>query len=142
MPSQNQLWETLSTCPSFEKVVPAETSLDNTDSKLASRWKYVQPTPSHPLPLLKSLYALSSGLPKDTKTRNSPFQHTLQSLSDFTGYISTQVYLPYRPSSMGLGLPSNNGQNTIEEELRKEIRALKGLVLNRSVEIFLLRMPD
>ncbi|KAF8913779.1 hypothetical protein CPB84DRAFT_1840577 [Gymnopilus junonius] len=129
---ENQLWETLSTYRSFEKIVPAITSPETEDPKITTnRWKYVPPIPSDPPPLLESLHTLSSVLPKDTKTRKSPFQHTLQSLSDFTGYISTQVYLPYRPSSTGLGLPNNNGQSTIEEELRKEIRALKGLALNR-----------
>jgi hypothetical protein len=70
-------------------------------------------------------------MPKDTRDRKSLFQYTLQSLSDFTGYISTQVYLPYRPPPMGKGLPNSGSQNTLEEELRREIRALKGLVLNR-----------
>lgn len=52
-------------------------------------------------------------------------------MSDFTGYLSTQVYLPYRSPSVAGILPSGNGQSTVEEELRREIRALKGLVLNR-----------
>jgi hypothetical protein len=70
-------------------------------------------------------------MPKDTRDKKSLFQHTLQSLSDFTGYISAQVYVPYRPTPVGKGLPNSGIQNTLEEELRREIRALKGLVLNR-----------
>ena len=71
-------------------------------------------------------------MPKDIRDKNSLFQHTLQSLSDFTGYISTQVYAPYRLTPIGKGLSNSGSQNTLEEELRREIRALKGLVLNRS----------
>lgn len=55
-------------------------------------------------------------------------------MSDFTGYLSTQVYMPYRTSVIGTGVPQANGQTSLEEELRKEIRALKGLVLNRRVD--------
>lgn len=64
-------------------------------------------------------------------TRTSLFQRTLQFLSDFTGEISAQVYLPYRPSTMGAGIPPLAETSSIEDELRREIRALKGLVLNR-----------
>ena len=64
-------------------------------------------------------------------TRRSVFQRTLQFLSDFTGEISAQVYLPYRPSTMGAGIPPLAETSSIEDELRREIRALKGLVLNR-----------
>ena len=70
-------------------------------------------------------------LAKDIKTRTSLFQRTLQFLSDFTGEISAQVYLPYRPSTMGVGIPPLTEKSSIEDELRREIRALKGLVLNR-----------
>lgn len=54
---------------------------------------------------------------------SSAVQNTLQTLSNLTGYISTQVYLPYRPPGHSLG--------PAEDEMRREIRALKGLVLNR-----------
>jgi hypothetical protein len=62
----------------------------------------------------------------------NPFQHTLQALSDFTGYITTQLYaLPSTSSYRGLGYNAGSTLGSDEEELRKEIRALKGLVLNR-----------
>ncbi|PPQ67821.1 hypothetical protein CVT26_007068 [Gymnopilus dilepis] len=128
---ENQLWDTLSTCQSFQKVTPEGAPSGSADATAISHWKYVPPLTSEPSILVKSMEDLSSALPRDMKSRKSPFQHTLQSLSDFTGYISTQVYLPFRPSSIGRGLTSTNGQSTAEEELRKEIRALKGLVLNR-----------
>ncbi|KAF8974175.1 hypothetical protein BDZ97DRAFT_1647274 [Flammula alnicola] len=129
---EQKLWETLSTCLLFGKVTASSSSLNDTsEPHPPTQWEYIPPTPVSPPPLVESLDKLSQELPKDVKTRKSPFQYTLQSMSDFTGYLSTQVYLPYRPPPVGMGLSSNNGQNTLEEELRREIRALKGLVLNR-----------
>lgn len=129
------MWETLSTSPLFGKVVPATASISQRDamestSGSQTHWEYITPAPVDDPLLFKSLLKLSSELPRDFKMRKSPFQHILQSLSDFTGYISTQVYLPYRPPA-SVGIPNAGGQSSIEEDLRKEIRALKGLVLNR-----------
>lgn len=121
---QQKLWDTLSTCPLFNNNVAS--------ADLPAYWEYIPPTPESPPPLTKSLDALLYELPKDIRTRKSLFQRSLQFLSDFTGEISAQVYLPYRPSPMGMGLPSNVAEkSSIEDELRREIRALKGLVLNR-----------
>jgi len=94
----------------------------------AMYWEYIPPTPERLPPLTKSLDALLYELPKDIKTRTSLFQRTFQFLSNFTGEISAQVYLPYRPSTMGAGLSK---KSSLDDELRREIRALKGLVLNR-----------
>lgn len=66
------------------------------------------------------------------------FQHTYQGLSELTGYIATQTYaIPHgmRAPGVGLGVPLT----TEEEEVRREIRALKGLVLNR--RSFMPRLP-
>jgi hypothetical protein len=52
-------------------------------------------------------------------------------MTDFTGYISTQMYVPY--VSLGSRYGASSAMDPAEEEVRKEIRALKGLVLNRSV---------
>lgn len=56
----------------------------------------------------------------------------MQALASLTGYIATQTYATFRmptaPFGAGLGAP---GLSTEEEEVRREIRALKGLVLNR-----------
>jgi hypothetical protein len=93
-------------------------------------WEYIPPMPESPPPLIKSLDSLLYELPKDIKTRTSLFQRTFECLSDFTGDISAQVYLPYRPSTVGVSLPLAE-KPSIEDELRREIRALKGLVLNR-----------
>ena len=98
---------------------------DSEDVDGIGRWQCAPTAPSADPPLLKSMAALRSSLPEDTGDRKSPFQYTFQSLSDFTGYISAQVYLPYRP----VGFP--NTTNTVEDEVRREIKALKGLVLNR-----------
>ena len=127
------MWDTLSTCPLFNNRPQASTDSDkNADAELsATYWEYIPPSPESLAPLAKSLDALLYELPKDIKTQTSLFQRTLQFLSDFTGEISAQVYLPYRPSTMGVGIPPLTEKTSIEDELRREIRALKGLVLNR-----------
>ncbi|KAH9850768.1 hypothetical protein C2E23DRAFT_887106 [Lenzites betulinus] len=97
-------------------------------------WTYTAPTPSPPPPLLTSLSALSSALPPPTPTPSSTpaqpkFQHTFQALSDLTGYIAAQTYAA--PTAVGRGLGLAVPLAPAEEEVRREIRALKGLVLNR-----------
>ncbi|KAF9534783.1 hypothetical protein CPB83DRAFT_842935 [Crepidotus variabilis] len=119
---EEQLWETLSTCPLFNKIMPNASS---GAKDVKSRWEYIAPALKPDVPLVTSLDSLSAALPKGLKYRTGPFQHTLQSLSDFTGYLSTQVYLPYRP------LNTQNNTTTVEDEIKREIKALKGLVLNR-----------
>lgn len=69
--------------------------------------------------------------PADT-TGQSPAQRALQAMSDLTGYISTQVYVPYRPPVNG-AYQYGHQLGPAEEEFRREIRALKGLALNRYV---------
>jgi hypothetical protein len=83
--------------------------------------------PPDPSPVVKSLASLKLALPKDRLSKPSVFQNTIQALSELTGYISTHVYMPYRPSTNGIG----GNLSPIEEQLRRDIRALKGLVLNR-----------
>ncbi|CAA7259641.1 unnamed protein product [Cyclocybe aegerita] len=116
---EQELWDTLSTSTLFSKRSPSSSS---EAPGMPSRWEYVRPNAVPSPPLVDSLQALSAQMPKDVNTRKSPFQYTLQALSDFTGYISTQVYLPYRHPNI---------QGTIEEDIKKEIKSLKGLVLNR-----------
>jgi hypothetical protein len=130
--TQQKLWETLSTCPLFTGTPSLPTPSTGTENveQIPTRWTYTAPTPPDPSPLLQSLTTLSSALPR--VPRPSSYQHTLQSLSDFTGYISTQLYQPFRPVQ-GVngfhGLASTLGP--VEEEFKREVRALKGLVLNR-----------
>jgi hypothetical protein len=99
------------------------------EDQMSTRWTYSAPTPPDPSPLLQSVTTLSSALPQ--APRSNSYQHTLQALSDFTGYISTQIYQPFRPTHSGTGF---HGMTSIlgpaEEEFKREVRALKGLVLN------------
>lgn len=130
---QQKLWETLSTCPLFTGTpslpTPSATGERLEDQK-PTRWTYEPPKPQDPPPLLGSLVKLSSAFPKTP--RQSPYQHTLQTLADFTGYITTQIYLPYRTQTSSMGFPgAGSTLSPPEEEFRREIRALKGLVLNR-----------
>jgi len=64
------------------------------------------------------------------------FQHTLQSLIDFTGYLTTKTYaLASAMHRLPGATPSPATTGIEEEEIRMEIKALKGLVLNRSVSL-------
>lgn len=123
-------------------------------------WKYTPPT-TQPAPLLESITRLGRALPstyKDTivtpsaaapdandvlrglpaslATTPNPRQRTLEVLSDLTGYITSQMYtfgsvhLSYLVSS-ARGKVIKAGELAVEDEIRREIRALKGLVLNR-----------
>ncbi|KAF9491375.1 hypothetical protein BDN71DRAFT_1421783 [Pleurotus eryngii] len=119
---ESNLWEALTTCPLFEGK-PEENSSNSVPRQ--THWTYNPPEIPAPTPLKDSLQALSAAMPKRPKgpLPSSAAQNTLQTLSNLTGYISTQVYLPYRPPGHSLG--------PAEDEMRREIRALKGLVLNR-----------
>ncbi|KAL1686942.1 hypothetical protein GGG16DRAFT_63301 [Schizophyllum commune] len=120
---EGQLWDMLSTSPLFASEVD--------DVQGLQRWRYVAPEVPPTPPLLSSLSALSESMSKlPSETENRPFQRTLQTLGDFTGYLSSQVYAPFRPNGPQYGLGSS-GLGPVEEDMRKEIRALKGLVLNR-----------
>ncbi|KAJ7752788.1 hypothetical protein DFH07DRAFT_519100 [Mycena maculata] len=126
------LWNTLSTCPLF---IPDTSSSPDAsapppgDNQETLYWGYAPPEPPPPTALAESLTALSASIPKSSPEKNSPFQHALQSMTDFTGYISSQMYAPYLPLANRLGPGASLGAP--EEDVRKEIRALKGLVLNR-----------
>ncbi|KAJ7591498.1 hypothetical protein C8J56DRAFT_565079 [Mycena floridula] len=123
---EHKLWEALSTRPVFLS--------DSDDTQVVSRsssarWSYVPPQSPSPPPLvtaLASLLVFSSR--KQSSQKFSLYQHTLQSLVDLTGYISSHIYIPYRQSGIGA---SGTTAGNIEDDLKKEIRALKGLVLNR-----------
>lgn len=118
---QNSLWQTLTTCPLFQ-----HSESESAKNLAIYHWSYHPPTPPTPSPLLSSLSSLSSSLPPSS-TNMRPSQHTLQTLTDFTGYLTTQVY------SFPFHIPGGSHLSPAEEELRREIRALKGLVLNRCV---------
>jgi len=63
------------------------------------------------------------------------YQHMLQTLTDLTGYLTTQIYTLPSGGISGYGVTGYTTTSTLaspqQEELRKEIRAMKGLVLSR-----------
>ncbi|KAF7355535.1 hypothetical protein MSAN_01470600 [Mycena sanguinolenta] len=128
-PFEQRLWDTLSTCPLFaSSTSPSPDSPPApTDRPEILYWGYNPPVPPTPTALAESLSALSASMPKSSRDKHSAIQHALQSITDFTGYISSQMYAPYTPVGSRFGATLNPA----EEEVRKEIRALKGLVLNR-----------
>ncbi|KAI0677359.1 hypothetical protein C8Q78DRAFT_1002404 [Trametes maxima] len=132
---EETLWKTLTTTPIFQ---PAPLPPSPPGSPAPP-----QPAPSSatvPPALLTSLSSLSAALPAPAPAPPQPkFQHTFQALSDLTGYITTQTYAaPLGLRAPGVGL--NVALPPEAEEVRREIRALKGLVLNR--RSFMPRMPS
>ncbi|KAI6105907.1 hypothetical protein F5141DRAFT_1196802 [Pisolithus sp. B1] len=155
---QTRLWKFLTTCPLLHRhrhhraraqAKKEDVSAPTHPSHLL--WKYTPATPPAP-PILASLSKLRSALPRKPQSRSgtstvlpmpasqlsllpSPYQRTLQVLSDFTGYITTQTYSlgmlsSTAPSSIIRGTVAAGG-SVQEDEIRRDIRALKGLVLNR-----------
>ncbi|KAL5527163.1 hypothetical protein ACEPAG_5954 [Sanghuangporus baumii] len=123
---QNSLWETLTTNPCFSE----------TDENNRLVWTYTAPIAPDPTPLLTSLTSLKSSFPP-ARTEPSAIQRTLDTLADFTGYITTQTY---QLAAGSMRLHAGHGYSTFgspsqltpqQEQVKKEIRALKGLVLNR-----------
>jgi hypothetical protein len=88
---------------------------------------------------LKRLNQASSAhkelLSESSPLANSAAQKTLQSLSELTALISSRTYsMPSSFRGSFAGSLSNRPQNTLgpaEEEVRRELRAIKGLLLNR-----------
>lgn len=141
MLTQNDLWQTLNESLLFTSTSPQTSSSSSTpEHPHPSRllWTYVPPPISPPPPMIVALDTLQAVLPRHasvppiSKTETVPLrpaQRTLQALADFTGYIATQTYsLGVHMRGIG-GSPVTN--NTEVDEIRREIRALKGLVLNR-----------
>ncbi|KAG1752503.1 uncharacterized protein EDB91DRAFT_1044603 [Suillus paluster] len=136
---QNDLWQTLNESPLFTSTSPKSSSSSSTPEH-SSRilWTYVPPPVSPPPPMMLALDTLQAALLRNAPTAPlskietaplRPAQRTLQALTDFTGYITTRTY------SFGLNMRGINGSPTTGsadvDEIRREIRALKGLVLNR-----------
>ena len=115
----------------------------------APTWAYAPPDSASPTQYLASLNSFSKSLPpntelfsmKETGTGGTKqnwkpkYQHMLQTLTDLTGYLTTQTYVLPSSGFSGYGVTGYTTTSTLaipqQEELRKEIRALKGLVLNR-----------
>ena len=129
---QTLLWERLNTSTCFA----SNPSSENPNSLV---WTYTPPPPPEPTPLKLSLSSLTSTLarvPRHPENVN-PYQGTFDALADVTGYITTQTYQLTTRSSMrsfgttSFGLNSSTTLSPQEEEVKREIRSLKGLVLNR-----------
>ncbi|KDQ17232.1 hypothetical protein BOTBODRAFT_64259 [Botryobasidium botryosum FD-172 SS1] len=107
--------------------------------------KSVPPSPTytalvHLISVLPSLHRVTSTpiatTPTPASTSSTPtYATTLHALTQLTAYISSQTYLfssssssysPWNVSGFG-----NRQLGPAEEEVRREIKALKGLVLNR-----------
>ncbi|KAH7345048.1 hypothetical protein B0J17DRAFT_638130 [Rhizoctonia solani] len=90
-------------------------------------------------PIIASrLQELASKVPPATPKTSK--QHALQSLTDLTGYLSSQIHLTSaldaaaRAFQFQFSMPgatANQPKNEIHEQLKKEIRSLKGLLINR-----------
>ncbi|KAI9467163.1 hypothetical protein BJY52DRAFT_1111800 [Lactarius psammicola] len=124
---QESLWKTLNDAPLFRPTEPSSPSE-------LPRWSYhvPDPVPQPTPPLLPALGKLQTSVSRAVSERPAQrFQHTLEGFIDFTGYLTTKTYA--LASAMhrlpGTTLPSS--MPIEEEEVRMEIKALKGLVLNR-----------
>jgi hypothetical protein len=92
---------------------PAQPPAQTAGGKLALQEKEEVESPVNPV--LPSLEKLLKSIPPRWKPR---FASTLQDMTDMTGFITSHMYAPNVPS-------------IAEAEVRKEIRATKGLLLNR-----------
>ncbi|KAI0268108.1 hypothetical protein BC834DRAFT_867934 [Gloeopeniophorella convolvens] len=121
---QDTLWKTLNDAPVFRAPEPAS-------SAEPARWEYHTSDPPPPPPLQPALTKLHAATALAAAARSTQrFQHTLQALIDFTGYLTTKTYalasaMHRLPGTAAAAMPLE------EEEVRMEIKALKGLVLNR-----------
>jgi hypothetical protein len=82
----------------------------------------------------QSLDDLRAALSQASRERNK-YAHTFKALTDLTGFLSRETFTLYgTKSGFRHGYSSGHPLNPAEEDIRREIRALKGLVLNRYVE--------
>lgn len=124
---QDQIWTTLT--------MDSKYFVADASDPQSVRWSYKSPTPMTHSPIVEPLEKLRRAVPQpDFPPSSGRFQHTLQTMIDLTGYLTSQVYAvpssTFNHRAPGAPVVALNPQ---EEEVRKEIRALKGLVLNRSV---------
>ena len=88
--------------------------------------------PQPTAPLLPALAELQNSVSRAVSERPTQrFQKTLEALVDFTGYLTTKTYALASAMHRLPGTTPPSGMPIEEEEVRMEIKALKGLVLNR-----------
>ena len=91
--------------------------------------------PQSTAPLLPALAKLQSSVSRALSERPTQrFQHTLEALIDFTGYLTTKTFALASAIHRLPGTAPPSAMPIEEEEVRMEIKALKGLVLNRWVK--------
>jgi hypothetical protein len=120
--------------PEYDSAEPDTTKIESTYSIVPS-----EPESKQLDAALEMLSAATSShkiiLSESSPLSNSAAQKTLQSLSELTAFISSQTYsVPSSFRGPFTGSLSSQSQNTLgpaEEEVRRELRALKGLLLNR-----------
>ncbi len=89
------------------------------------------PQPTTP-PLLPALAKLQISVSRAVSERPTQrFQHTLEAFIDFTGFLTTKTYALASAMHRLPGTTPPSAMPIEEEEVRMEIKALKGLVLNR-----------
>jgi len=136
---QESLWKTLNDAPLFHLTEPSSSSA-------SPQWSYHAPDPAtRPTPpLLPALTELQSSIIRAVSARPTHrFQHTLQALIDFTGYLTTKTYALASAMHRLPGTVTPSPTTAIEEEeIRMEIKALKGLVLNRRTFIPAIARPS
>ncbi|KAI0254855.1 hypothetical protein BJV78DRAFT_1183304 [Lactifluus subvellereus] len=134
---QESLWKTINDAPLFRVTEPSSPSEP-------PRWSYhiPDPAPQPTPPLLPALAKLQDSVAHAVSARPTHrFQHTLQALIDFTGYLTTKTYALAATIHRLPGTASPSA-TPIEEEVRMEIKALKGLVLNRRTFIPAIPRPS
>jgi hypothetical protein len=99
------------------------------------RWIYTPPTPPDAPAIVTQLNELKTELlppstPEGTEIGKGRYKGMLQALVDLTGYLTAQTYSfgTYGRPAYGAG---DARLSPAAEEVRREIRALKGLALNR-----------
>jgi hypothetical protein len=106
---------------------------EDIDKSNIARWSYVPPQAPAPPAIVAALSTLSAALPRTVSHHQelrAPARGLFQSLTDLTAFVTSHAY------GLSFGARGTFGDPKISsgaEEVRKEIRALKGLVLNRSV---------
>ncbi|CAE6462177.1 hypothetical protein ACGC1H_001712 [Rhizoctonia solani] len=98
----------------------------------------VAPTEDSKPAITTRLQELSSQVPPTVPKTSK--QHALQSLSNLTGYLSSQMHLNSALDAAARAYPfqfampgatATQPKNEIHEQLKKDIRSLKGLLINR-----------
>ncbi|KAI9508159.1 hypothetical protein F5148DRAFT_1149264 [Russula earlei] len=121
------LWKTVNGVPLFHVTA-------NGPSSGSPHWSYHPPdTATWPTPpLLPALAKLQDSVTHVVSARQTRrFQHALQALIDFTGYLTTKTYALASAMHRLPGTTPSSVTAIEEEEIRMDIKALKGLVLNR-----------